>query len=231
MESYSKTVVILDDEPDILELVTISLKKANFYVKEFLRARDFFTFLETSRPDLIILDLMLPDADGIEICKKLKASEDFKHIPIIMLTAKSDESDKIIGLELGADDYVTKPFSPKVLAARVKAVLRRSNQKNLEYMDKLDIKGILSIDFQKYKVYVENVEIDLTATEFKILKFLANKKGWVFSREQILEYLWGNDKAVLDRTIDVHIRHLRQKLGNAGDLIKNVRGVGYKLDI
>jgi DNA-binding response OmpR family regulator len=224
----NKLIAVIDDEPDIVELVTIHFKKAMFKVKGFSDAESFYRFLDEKIPDLIILDLMLPDADGLEICKYLKKEDKFSSIPIIMLTAKGDEIDKVLGLELGADDYVTKPFSPKELVARVKAVLRR--RQKVEESGKLDVAGILIIDTEKYEVFVEGKRVELTSTEFRILKLLLSKKSKVFSRDDILDYLWGHEKIVLDRTIDVHIKHLRDKLGKAGRFIKNIRGVGYKLE-
>ncbi len=229
-------IAIIDDEPDIVELVSIHLKKAMFKVKGFSDAEGLYQFLGLSdgsyreseqRPDLIILDLMLPDADGIEICKNLKKRDKYSSIPIIMLTAKGEETDKILGLEFGADDYVTKPFSPRELVARVKAVLRRQQKTNESV--KLNIDGILIIDIEKHEVSVEGEKRELTSTEFKILKLLISNKSKVFSRYDILDYLWGDEKIVLDRTIDVHIKNLRDKLGKAGQLIKNIRGIGYKL--
>jgi len=208
----SKLIAIIDDEPDIAELVSLHLSKAGFAVKRFLDADSFLKFIHRQTPDLIILDLMLPDADGFEICKYLKKEDKFSPIPIIMLTAKSEEVDKVLGLELGADDYVTKPFSPKELVARVKAVLRRQSQ--TEVMRKIEIGGILVIDLQRYETVVEGKKIQLTPTEFRILKLLSSKKGWVFTRNQILDYLWGEEKIVLDRTVDVHIKNLRKKLDN-----------------
>lgn len=224
----NKLIFVIDDEPDIVELLTIHLKKAMFKVKGFSDAESFYRFLDEKIPDLIILDLMLPDADGLEICKYLKKEDKFSSIPIIMLTAKGDETDKILGLEFGADDYVTKPFSPRELVARVKAVLRR--RQKVEESGKLEIGGILTIDPASYEVVVEGRKIELTTTEFRILKLLLSKKSKVFSRYDILDYLWGDEKIVLDRTIDVHIRNLRDKLGKAGQFIKNIRGIGYKLE-
>ena len=226
----SKHIAVVDDEPDIVELVAIHLKKNNFDVSGFNEASSFFKFMENNTPSLIILDLMLPDADGFEICKTLRANEKYAHIPIIMLTAKSEETDKIVGLEIGADDYVTKPFSPKELVARVKAVLRRTEtaKKTLE-SKKLDVANIITIDTQKFEVHVKNEKVDLTSTEFRILLILSKRIGWVFSRKQILDALWGIDKAATDRTVDVHIRHIREKLGEASYLVKNVRGLGYKI--
>ncbi len=225
----NEMIAIVDDEPDILELVSTHLKKANFKSKEYDNGKDFLNSLDSISPDLIVLDLMLPDIDGIEICRNLKRDDKYSSIPIIMLTARVDESDKILGLELGADDYVSKPFSPKELVARIKAVIRRKKRGEESKLIKID--ELLVIDLQKYEVTVKGQQVALTPTEFRILKILAEKKGWVFTREQILDYLWGHDKAVLDRTIDVHIKHLREKLGDSGKYIKNIRGVGYKLDI
>jgi two-component system phosphate regulon response regulator PhoB/two-component system alkaline phosphatase synthesis response regulator PhoP len=233
----SKLIAIIDDEPDIVELVSIHLKKAMFKVKGFSDAEGLYRFLglpdghcqESEQiPDLIILDLMLPDADGIEICKNLKKRDEYSSIPIIMLTAKGEETDKILGLEFGADDYVTKPFSPRELVARVKAVLRR--RQKIDESGKLNIDGILIIDIEKHEVTVEGQKIELTSTEFRILKLFVSNKSKVFSRYDILDYLWGDEKIVLDRTIDVHIKNLRDKLGKAGHLIKNIRGIGYKLE-
>ena len=222
-------IAILDDEPDILDLVSLHLKKAGFRIEGFLDAESFFQFMDSKIPDLIILDLMLPDADGFEICKYLKKKDEFTSIPIVMLTAKGEEMDKVLGLELGADDYVTKPFSTKELVARVRAVLRRQPQRDTA--QKIEIGGELNILPDKFEVYVKEQKIELTSTEFKILLLLASKKGWVFTRDQILDYLWGKEKAVVDRTVDVHIKHLREKLGKAARFIKNIRGVGYKLEV
>ncbi len=223
-----KTIAIIDDEPDIVDLISLHLKKAGFDAREFLNAEDFFDFIGKDVPDLILLDLMLPDADGFEICKYLRRKDEFISVPIIMLSAKGEETDKVLGLELGADDYVTKPFSPKELVARVKAVLRRQGKE--EILNKIEIGDLLTIFPEKHEAFVEGNKVDLTSTEFKILTLLASKKGWVFTRNQILDYLWGQEKAVLDRTVDVHIKHLREKLGKQASLIKNIRGVGYKLE-
>ncbi len=226
--SLPKLVAVVDDEPDIVELVSLNLQKAGFKVKSFNDAEGLFRFLKSTVPDLVVLDLMLPDADGYEICKYLKKEEKYSSIPVIMLTARSDEMDKILGLELGADDYVTKPFSPRELVARVKAVLRREEKP--QKTQKIKISDILEIDQQKYEVTVEKNKIELTSTEFRILKLLAERKGWVYARDQILDYLGVQEKGVLDRTVDVHIKNLREKLGPAGRFIKNIRGVGYKLE-
>ena len=226
----NELIAILDDEPDILELVSVHLKKNYFKVREFLDAESFYHFLSSQVPDLIVLDLMLSDADGFEVCKFLRKSDKFAATPVIMLTARVTEADKVLGLELGADDYVTKPFSPVELVARVKAVLRRRGPGKEEEVERIDIDGILSLDLQRHAVSVGGKNVELTSTEFRILQLLASKRGWVFSRDKILDYLWGTEKNVIDRTIDVHIKHLREKLGVAARLIKNMRGVGYKVE-
>lgn len=221
-------IVIVNDEPEIVKVVTYNLEKEKFRTKGFLKTADFLEFLEKNIPDLVILDLMLPDGDGFEICKYMRSEERFKNIPIIMLTARGEETDRVLGLELGADDYVVKPFSPRELTARVKAVLRRRKISEPE-KDIVEIGGILKIDLRGYKAYVKEKEINLTPTEFKILKLLGMRKGWVFTRRQILETIY-EEKFVIDRTVDVHIKNLRDKLGPAGKFIKNVRGIGYKVE-
>lgn len=225
-----KLIAIIDDEPDILQLVSINLKKANYATSCFERVEPFRKFLASQLPDLIILDLMLPDADGFEFCQELKSDAKFRQIPIIMLTAKGDVTDRVLGLEFGADDYMVKPFSPRELAARVKAILRRSHKDAKQQVKLIKIGPSLQIDLQKHKVFVDEQELSLTTTEFKILQLLSAHLGWVYSRNQILDYLWGNDKIVVDRTVDVHIRNLRHKLGKCKNLIKNIRGVGYKIE-
>ncbi len=224
----AKVVALVDDEPDIVELVSLHLVKSGYKVKTFGDGDGLFKFLKNNIPDLVILDLMLPDADGFEICKFLKKEDRFANLPVIMLTARTDEMDKILGLELGADDYVTKPFSPRELVARVKAVLRR-DEKAVK-TQKIKIGGNLEIDVQKYEVSVDGNRVELTSTEFRILKLLSERKGWVYSRDRILDYLGVQEKGVLDRTVDVHIKNLREKLGEAGKYIKNIRGIGYKLE-
>ena len=226
-------IAIVDDEADIVELIALHIRKSNFEAKEFLTVREFYKFVEDTVPDLIILDIMLQDGDGFEVCKYLRKNEKYYNVPIIMLTAKSEETEKVLGLELGADDYITKPFSPRELVARIKAVLRRKiNLREYNNSDKkeISIDDILHIDLQKYEVHVYNKSVSLTHTEFRLLVMLAQNRNWVFSREKLLDNLWGYEKAVIERTIDVHIRHLRKKLGQAGNLIKNVRGFGYKME-
>jgi two-component system phosphate regulon response regulator PhoB/two-component system alkaline phosphatase synthesis response regulator PhoP len=223
----SHLVAVVDDEPDILDLVSLHLSKTGFAVRTFPDAGRFQKSLASSLPDLVILDLMLPDADGVDVCRDLKRDVRTAHVPVVMLTARGDEVDRVIGLEIGADDYITKPFSPKELVARVKAVLRRHVRQ--EASGSVELADGVVMDLNRYEVSVRGRRLDLTTTEFKLLQILAERRGWVFSRDEILSRLWGDEKAVIDRTIDVHITNLRKKLGKAGRLIENVRGVGYKL--
>jgi len=224
-----KNIFVVEDEPDILELISINLEKSGYSVRKFMTASDLFSSLKNSAPDLILLDIMLPDNDGIEVCKILNNSLDYSTIPVILVTAKSDEVDVVLGLEIGADDYITKPFSVRELVARVKAVLRRG-KKDAASGKEIVFGNLLKINPGKFEVYVREKKIALTTTEFQILQMLAHKPGWVFAREKILSILWNDEKDVFDRTVDVHIKNLRDKLGEAAELIVNVRGVGYKLD-
>lgn len=225
-----KLITIVEDEEDIVKLVSHHLKREGFKVKEFHNGRDFLSYIESVVPDLAVLDIMLPGIDGLEICRILKNKSTTASVPIIMLTAKASEADVVVGLELGADDYIVKPFSPRELVARVKTVLRRTGTKESE--DSIIKVGPLIINTEKYEVSVDNEKVLLTTTEFKILEVLADGKGRVFTRDQLLKKkrLWGDDKLVYDRTIDVHIKNLREKLGPAGNMIKTVRSIGYKLE-
>ena len=225
-----KQIFIVEDEPDIQKLIAINLEKSGYEVDKFSEAGPMLAMLKKKIPDLLILDLMLPDHDGLDICKILKNNKKYPDFPIIMVTARTEELDVVLGLELGADDYIAKPFSPRELVARVKAVLRRNKPPAPKVSKKIVIGDILSIDLAKYEVLVNNEKIQLTATEFLILKTLAEKPGWVFPRGKILHALGGDEKSVFERTVDVHIKNLREKLGSAGNLLKNVRGVGYKIE-
>lgn len=232
-EARTKPLVMaVDDEQDIAELIEVSLSRSGFLVETFGSAIPFLKALESRCPDLVLLDLMLPDMDGLEVCRTLKGNPGLQAIPIIMLTARGDETDIVLGLELGADDYLVKPFSTKELAARIRAVLRRKS--TAESPDKpvgvLVINDKLTIDPNQHAARVRGEDINLTKTEFTILKTLCEHPGWVFSREKLLTLLWGDEKDVIDRTIDVHIKNLREKLGPAGYIIQNVRGVGYKIE-
>jgi DNA-binding response OmpR family regulator len=221
-------IAIVEDEKDILDLIALTIEKAGFYAKKFATGGGFLSYLTKNIPDLVILDLMLPDMDGLDICKHIRQNPKTHFIPIIMLTVKGDEMDKVVGLELGADDYMTKPFSPRELVARVKAVLRRKEA--TAEVKEVRIDEVLRIDPQKYEIYVYDRKIELTTTEFRLLLILAENRRRVFTRDELIDRLWGGEKIVTDRTIDVHVKSLRDKLGKAGGLIKSVRGVGYKLE-
>ncbi len=225
-----KLIAVVDDEEDIVELVSHHLKRDGFKVKGFYNGRDFLLYTNTILPNLVILDIMLPGADGLEICRILKNNSRTSSLPIIMLTAKGTEADIVVGLELGADDYMVKPFSTRELVARVKNILRRVTK--TQDKEKLIEIGPLSIDSEKFEALIEGKQIELTTTEFKILEVLAEGRGKVYTRDQLLKKkrIWGDEKLVYDRTIDVHIKNLREKLGEAGSLVKTIRGIGYKLE-
>ena len=225
-----KLVAVVDDEKDILNLITHHLKREGYQVKPFQSGKDFLLYTNSVPPDLVLLDVMLPGMDGLELCRILKSKPSTESIPIIMITAKSTEADIVVGLELGADDYIVKPFRPRELVARVKSILRRYAMKD-PADGSLRI-GTLKIDPASYEVSVNSRRVDLTTTEFRILETLGEAKGKVFTRDQLLKRktLWGDERVVFDRTIDVHIKNLREKLGSAGNMIKTVRGIGYKLE-
>jgi DNA-binding response OmpR family regulator len=221
------TVLVIDDEADLVELVRYNLDKEGFRV---IAASDGESGLEVARrrtPDLIVLDLMMPGMDGLSVCRALRADERTSRIPLIMLTARAAETDRVVGLEMGADDYVTKPFSPRELVARVKAVLRRVALPREP--NRLLRQGSLVIDLARHEVLYKGVPVTLTATEFRVLHFLAGRPGRVVSRNEIMDAAIGPDAAVFDRTIDVHITAIRRKLGEGGGRIETIRGFGYKL--
>lgn len=224
-----ETILIVDDERDITELIRYNLEKENFKTITVATGEDALSEAKRVRPDLIILDLMLPGVDGLEVCRKLSQDEATRTIPILMLTAKSEDSDIILGLEMGADDYVTKPFSPKVLIARIRALLRRNREKEaLKKETVIRIHGI-TIDTTRHEVLCDNVPLPLSVSEFSILEFLAKNPGWVFSRNQIIGAVKGEDYPVTERSVDVQILGLRKKLGEKGTFIETVRGIGYRM--
>lgn len=219
-------VLVIDDEADIIELVRYNLEKEGF---EVIGAGDGETGLSLAagkKPDVIVVDLMLPGIDGFEVCRLLRADGRTSRIPTIILTAKTGESDRVVGLELGADDYVTKPFSPRELTARIKALLRRSS--DLRKQPAIIKRGNLSLDPASHEVFCGGRAVDLTATEYRLLHFLSSHPGCVYSRNAIMDGALGTDVTVLERTIDVHIMSLRKKLGKCGGWIETVRGFGYK---
>jgi len=220
-------ILVVDDEADIRKLVEYNLAKEGYKIACAATGEEALKKARAAVPDLVILDLMLPGVDGLEVCRLLKSDSKTQRIPIVMLTAKGEESDIVAGLELGAADYVTKPFSPRVLVARVRAVLRRGAAKPVDESAAITV-GALTIHPGRHEVLVKGKAADLTATEFRILHFLVQRPGWVFTRYQIVDAARGEDAAVTDRSVDVHIVSLRRKLGPSGSKIETVRGVGYR---
>jgi two-component system alkaline phosphatase synthesis response regulator PhoP len=224
----SKKIVIIEDEPDILEVLRFNLKREGFEVLAALDGDSGLSLVKKEKPDLVILDLMMPGMDGIAICSSIKNDSELFNTLVIMLTAKGEESDVVLGLGVGADDYVSKPFSPKELVARVKAVLRRGTlRKESNQQEKIE-SGDLVVNAGSYKVLVKGQEVKLTASEFKILYYLASHPGRVYSREQLLNKVLGDAAVVVDRNIDVHIRGIRKKLALNPPVIETIRGVGYR---
>jgi len=227
MASMQKgTILVIDDEPDLLELVEFNLKKDGYEVIVAKNGQAGLEIAQKHLPDLIVLDLMMPGIDGLEVCRQLRSDERTRQTPMIMLTAKSAEADRIVGLELGADDYVTKPFSPRELIARVRALLRRAT--TTQETPTVIRQGDLVIDLTRHEVTSGGKQVTLTPTEFRILQFIVARPGRVLSRDQIIDAAVGNEMAVFDRTIDVHIAAIRRKLGKTGDRIETIRGFGYK---
>ena len=224
------TVLVVEDEPALLALLRYNLESEGYRVLEAKNGEEGLTLIRETKPDLVLLDWMLPFLSGIEVCRQMRRLPDLKSIAVIMLTAKSEEADKLRGLEVGADDYVTKPFSPSELMARVKAVLRRArpqlSTETLTYKD-------LSMDLATHRVKRMDKDVHLGPTEFRLLRFLMENQGRVFSREQLLDHVWGRDIYVEPRTVDVHIRRLRKAINieGAADVIRTVRAAGYSLDV
>jgi two-component system alkaline phosphatase synthesis response regulator PhoP len=220
-------ILVVEDEEDIAELIEYNLLKNDFSVTVAHSGEEALSQVRRNFPDLILLDLMLPGEDGLEICRKLKSQETFRAIPIVMVTAKAEESDIVTGLEQGAEDYIVKPFSPKVLLARVRAVLRRGAPEEPSETAAIQDEG-LEIVPGKREVCLLGAPVKLTFTEFNILLLLARRRGWVFTRSQISDSVRGDQYHVTERSVDVHIRALRKKLGSGAGLIETVRGVGYR---
>lgn len=219
-------IYILEDDNSVRELESYALQGNGYEVRGFSSPKSFYDELKKEKPDLIVIDVMLPGEDGLSITKKLRASSDFKHVPIVMVTAKDSEIDAIKGLDSGADDYITKPFSVMIFLSRIKAVLRRSGErderKNYTYKS-------ITMDDKKHKVFAFDKEVELTFKEYEILKYLILNKGIAVTREQLLNKVWGYDSESESRTVDSHILTLRKKLGESGSLIETIRNVGYKL--
>jgi len=223
----SKRILVVEDEKDVVDLLRLNLRKAGGFT--IVSASDGATGLATARdakPDLIILDLMLPKMSGLEVCKILKTDPGTRQIPVLMLTAKAEEIDRIVGLELGADDYVVKPFSPREIVLRIKAILRRGSG---EQTDEQLSAGAITIDPARHQVSVNGKVVNLTSLEFKLLRTLMQRRGRVQERDRLLNEVWGYESVIDTRTVDTHVRRLREKLGKAGDIVETVRGFGYRL--
>ena len=223
----SKRILIVEDENDVVDLLTLNLRKAGGFL--ISKAGDGATGLTKARaekPDLIILDLMLPKIPGLEVCKILKSEAATRHIPILMLTARAEEIDRVVGLECGADDYVTKPFSPREIVLRIKAILRRGGTEEAD--DRLSA-GPITIDPARHEVLVNGKRVELTSLEFKLLRTLMQRRGRVQERDRLLNEVWGYESVIDTRTVDTHVRRLREKLGRAGEVVETVRGFGYRV--
>ncbi|MBD3239084.1 MAG: response regulator [Chitinivibrionales bacterium] len=222
-----ETVFVVEDEEDILELVAYNLTKEGYQVQGFTRGEDALRQMRLHSVGGVVLDLMLPGMDGLEVCKTIRNTPETKHVPIVMLTAKGEEADIVAGLELGADDYIVKPFSPRVLVARLRAVMRRRRERETADKDPIRMNDI-EIHPGRHEVLVEGKRADMTSSEFKALYYLASRPGWVFTRYQIVEAVHGSNYPVTDRSVDVLMVGLRKKLGKAGKMIQTVRGIGYR---
>jgi len=224
-------ILVVDDEKDILDLVEYNLKQEGYKVTCVLTGEEALESISEKKPDLILLDLMLPGVDGFEVCRQLKRDGQTRDIPVVMLTAKGEDIDVVTGLELGADDYIVKPFSPRILIARIRAVLRKKQGGISEHHDNNEIlsRHDILIDPRRHHVTVKGSQVELTYSEFRLLKLLAERPGWVYSRYQIVDALRGEDYPVTERSVDVQVVGLRKKLGSAGKYIQTVRGVGYRM--
>ena len=226
--NMASKILIVEDEPDIVELLVYHLNQAGFDTEAVANGRDALKRLRANPPHLILLDLLLPEVDGLEICRLLKQDASTGDIPVIMLTAKSEEIDRIVGFELGVDDYITKPFSPREVVLRIRAVLRRPADAQPADPSKLVETHGLTIDLDKHQVFSQDGAIYLTATEFKLLSIFARSAGRVFTRNILMDAVWQEEYYGIDRTVDTHISRLRRKLGRFGELIETVRGIGYR---
>jgi len=224
----TSTILIIEDEPDIRKTIDYNLTKETFTVLQAGSLKEGEAHIESHKVDAIILDLMLPDGSGLTLCRDLKSDPATKNIPIIILTAKADEVDRVVGFELGADDYVTKPFSVRELILRVKAILKRKKPTEQFEVDAKYSFGNLSLNIEAHQIFINDQEIALTALEFKLLKHLIDRRGRVQTRDQLLTDVWGYSASVTTRTVDTHVKRLREKLGSTGDFIQTIRGVGYR---
>lgn len=221
-------ILIVEDEPDIRKTLQYNLAKESYDVVTASSISEAKSLTNQNQPNLIILDLMLPDGSGLDFCRDIKSTEDTKNIPVIILTAKTDEVDRVVGFELGADDYVTKPFSVRELVLRVKAIMKRGTLETSSNESSSHNFGGLELNLEAHQVFIDSIEVILTALEFRLLKHLLDRRGRVQTRDQLLGDVWGYSSEVTTRTVDTHIKRLREKLGPVGDYIQTIRGVGYR---
>lgn len=226
--SKSKKILIVDDEPDVADLVTYHLKAKGYVVQTVSNPSVSVGTARTFLPDLVVLDIMMPELNGIQVCRILRADPKLRHVPIIFLTAKAEEADRIAGFEVGCDDYVCKPFSVKELVLRIQSIFRRSIEKNEAQVRHLQV-GQIVLDVDRHQVAVQGSPVELTATEFKLLRLLMERRGRVQTREHLLINVWNYETEIETRTVDTHIRRLREKLGSEADWIETIRGVGYRM--
>ncbi len=223
-------ILIIEDEKDLAQLLAYNLQQEGFKTHISLDGEAGLSQVLREIPDLIILDLMLPKLNGLELCRKLRANPKTQSIPVLILTAKGEEIDRVVGFEVGADDYMTKPFSPRELVLRVKAILKRAGREASSSENEMSLRwGPVELDSVQHRVWIDKKEVILTATEFKLLKYLLTSRGRVLTRDLLLDQVWGYDVAVTTRTIDTHVKRLREKLGKGGECIETVRGIGYRL--
>jgi two-component system alkaline phosphatase synthesis response regulator PhoP len=227
MSNSNYKILLVDDEPDILEFLSYNIKREGYIVFTTNNGKEAINIAKKEKPHLIILDVMMPDMDGIETCREIREVDGLKNVMITFLTARNEDYSQIAGFDVGADDYINKPIKPRVLLSRISALLRRHTNSDSDIVDKMNVGG-LRIDREKYIVVKDNVELNLPKKEFELLVLLASKPGKVFRRDVILDTVWGDDVVVGDRTIDVHIRKLREKLGE--QYIKTIKGIGYKFE-
>ncbi len=222
-------ILVVDDEEDLRKVLEFNLRNAGFTILSAATGREALEIAERERPDLILLDVMLPDMQGTQVCQQIKTSAELKDIPVVMVTARGEEIDRVVGFELGVDDYIVKPFSVREVILRVRAILKRTNTPEETAVAAERVRfGVISLDIERHRVWVEDEEVKLTATEFRLLETFLTRRGRVQTRDTLLKDVWGADINVTPRTVDTHVKRLREKLGLAGDYVETVRGIGYR---
>ena len=224
----SQRILVVDDEDDLRKVLEFNLRNAGFETFSAATGREALEIATREKPDLILLDVMLPDMQGTQVCQQIKTSPELRDIPVVMVTARGEEIDRVVGFELGVDDYIVKPFSVREVILRVRAVLKRSGAADEVVPAERVRFGVIELDTERHRVWVEDEEVKLTATEFRLLETFLGRRGRVQTRETLLKDVWGADINVTQRTVDTHVKRLREKLGSAGDYVETVRGIGYR---